>query len=236
MRRYLSLVTVASFLLGCGLEPESADPSDDDSPPPDCEGVAVPFACSEKISAANLEGARFLEGQEKLYTNVTYKVIDVQEHTLQAKLEDGTTFSMSWPTAWPFPIEVDEGMEVVQQNEWVMLRFPRGELAMVIHPRDVFEDGFRLLDGTGTVERSGDCYWDPPVLLAEEYLVVGLTLRSGSETAELYPGDVATLGEWTYRMILSIDMGELACEEGKHVWKYAAERAQGARFLAHRAL
>ena len=145
----------------------------------------------------------------------------------QGKSEAGHMVTIDWPGELPFDVEVGDIFEFEYEERWVVITLPGGQFARVVDLGTVLQPDFRLVDGIGTVEHDRGCSW------REHMRILSATLRSQGDEAVLLPGEEAKVGEWTYRMQLSVEAGNLSGVDGAHVWEPDGEMA-GILLLAYR--
>lgn len=159
-----------------------------------------------------------------------YRVVSASDEGLEAESDDGHSIALAWPGPFPFEIEAEQTMAFSLEGPWLRMTFPSGELAFTLDEEGHFFEGGPLLDDAGHIEVEGGCSLD------EENRAVGVRLRSGTEEADFYSGDEAVLGGWTYRSIFAVEVGELVCVEGEHVWQQPDDAMRLVRLIGHRAL
>ena len=228
MRRSILLI-VSFFLSSCGEEPAESDldPGPDETPPPNCGGEERSFSCDQEFSAAT-QRSLYTFGVETIH-HADYQVSGVGEDVVSFDSEEGYSFSLRWPGKLPVEIEPGEKMSYEARENWFIMSFAKGDLALILEPQEVLTAEFRLLDGSGTIFAKDGCYWDP-------YLAFRLEVQRGDQELILEPGDKWTIGDWNYHFLYATEPGELVCIQGKYTWLRGGDTVGRVAFTAYRKL
>lgn len=192
----------------------------DRSPPPST-------VCDEALVAANTRGQTLRPGFSG--GNVRpgeHRVLGVHDEGFSfSRPDDPTILHFTW--SGPLPFEVEEGdlLVVDRRDLWDVLTLPGGELAVANLV------GFTLSVPSGSPDFMQQMWAVEGCGVDGAYAIHGVGFRD--EEAVLMPGEELTVGDWTYSLLSTKQIGGGDCRQGPRTLMIVEGMAEG-RLIAYR--